>query len=124
MRSCKLRDEEKVRDSGHALNIKDNKITNSIAYNKCSSPSVAGSFYKSFTLLNGSSHQTLNVLHLRFIFTSQLHKAGLQCCKAQFHQILMACWGGEHCEMCPEQVRGQPPHLILMSVVGVWDCVK
>ena len=33
MRSGKLRDEEEVPDFGHALNIKDNKITNSIAYN-------------------------------------------------------------------------------------------
>ena len=70
-----------------------------IKYNIC--PSVAGSFfYKSFTLLNGSSHQTLNVLHLRFIFTSQLHKAGIQCCKALLDGML-ACWGGEHCQMCP-----------------------
>ena len=72
-----------------------------IKYNNiCPSPSIAGSFYTSFTLLNGSSHQTLNVLHLRFIFTSQLHKAGLQCCKALLHRML-ACWGGEHCQMCP-----------------------
>ena len=75
-------------------------ILRTIKYNICLSPSLLGLFYKSFTLLNGSSHQTLNVLHLRFIFTSQLHKAGLQCCKALFHRML-ACWGGEHCQMCP-----------------------
>ena len=67
-------------------------------------------FYKSFTLLNGSSHQTLNVLHLRFIFTSQLHKAGLQCCKAQIH--LMLGW---------RRVRSGPACDIDVSV---WDCVK